>query len=54
MASKPRREKLTIEVEPDVRAALAQWADQKGRPVSNLVRRVLRAVVTEHQEKAAA
>jgi hypothetical protein len=47
--AKPRRERLTVEVEPDVRASLAQWADEEGRPIGNLVRRVLTNVVAEHE-----
>ncbi len=47
--AKPRRERLTVEVEPDVRASLAQWADEEGRPIGNLIRRVLRTVLAEHQ-----
>jgi hypothetical protein len=46
---KQHRERLTIQVEPDVRASLLQWADEEGRPVGNLVRRVLRSAVLEHR-----
>jgi hypothetical protein len=56
---KVHRERITIEVDPDVRAFLAGWAQEEGRPLSNLLRRVLssiadeRAAAREQQARAA-
>jgi hypothetical protein len=47
--TKPARERITVEVEPDVRASLAAWADEEGRPTGNLVRRVLTAAVLDRK-----
>jgi hypothetical protein len=47
---KPRRERLTVEVEPEVRAELVEWADEEGRPVGNLIRRVLGNVVAARRQ----
>jgi hypothetical protein len=48
---KPRRERLTVEVEPEVRAELVEWADEEGRPLGNLVRRLLAHVVSERRQQ---
>lgn len=37
--SKP--EKITLVLEADARQAVARWADEEGRPVSNLLRRIV-------------
>ena len=44
------REKLTLEVEPDLRVALARWADEEGRPLGNLLRRIAAAAVAQHAQ----
>jgi hypothetical protein len=31
-----QREKLTVEIEPDLRKSLARWAEEEGRPVGNV------------------
>jgi hypothetical protein len=45
-----KREKLTVEVEPDLRVALARWADEEGRPLGNLLRRIAAAAVAQHAQ----
>lgn len=47
--AKPRRPRLTLEIELETREALVAWADEEGRPVSNLIRRVLATVVAERR-----
>lgn len=34
-------EKLTVVLEPETRDALLKWAREEGRPVSNLLRRLV-------------
>jgi len=50
--------KLTIVLETDARKEVARWAAEEGRPVSNLVRRLLQAAIerrrVEHRQQAAA
>jgi hypothetical protein len=41
------RDKVTVELDPDVRREIARWAVSEGRGVSNLLRRVLSDVVNE-------
>jgi hypothetical protein len=36
-----RRERLTVEVDPQLRKSLARWAREEGRPVGNLLRRIV-------------
>jgi hypothetical protein len=38
---KPAREKLTVEVEPEVRRSLAQWAAEQDRSISAQIRRLI-------------
>jgi hypothetical protein len=33
-----RKQKLTVELDPELRDSLAQWAAEEGRPVGNLLR----------------
>ena len=48
-------EKLTILLEPETRDAVAKWAAEEGRPVSNLLRRLVeQACVQRRQQRAAA
>jgi hypothetical protein len=50
--TKPRRRpRLTLEVEPETRAALVDWAREEARPVGNLVRRLLGTVVSERRQQ---
>ena len=49
-----RREKLTVELDPDLRESLAQWAADEGRPVGNLLRRIVATSVAQHERQAAA
>jgi hypothetical protein len=35
-----KREKLTVEIDPDLRDALARWATEEARPLGNLLRRI--------------
>jgi hypothetical protein len=54
MAKQKRREKLTLEIEPDLRESLAKWATEEGRPVGNLLRRIVaKAVEAQSAERAA-
>jgi hypothetical protein len=46
---KLRRPRLTVEIEPEVRDELVEWALEEGRPVGNLVRRLLAGVVNERR-----
>jgi hypothetical protein len=41
------RTRITIEVDPVVQQKIAQWAVSEGRPVSNLLRRVLSELVDQ-------
>src|SRR5262249_36310638 len=41
------RERLTVELAPDVRQQIEQWAASEGRPISNLLRRVLSEIVDQ-------
>lgn len=51
---KPAREKLTVEVEPEVRQSLAQWAAEQDRSVSAQIRRlIVQGLQSRHQERAA-
>jgi hypothetical protein len=50
-------EKVTVVLEPDARDAVARWAAQEGRPVSNLVRRIVSQALerrTAEQQQVAA
>jgi hypothetical protein len=54
MAKQKRREKLTVEIEPDLRKSLTKWATEEGRPVGNLLRRIVaKAVEAQSAERAA-
>jgi hypothetical protein len=39
------REKLTVEIEPDLREAVVRWAREEDRPVGNLLRRIVAEAV---------
>ena len=39
--SKPKADKLTVALEPATRGELEQWAAEEGRPVANLLRRIV-------------
>jgi hypothetical protein len=41
------RSRITIEVDPDTEREIARWAIAEGRPVSNLLRRVLSEIVDQ-------
>jgi hypothetical protein len=45
------RPRLTFEVEPETRDELAAWAGEEGRPIGNLVRRLLAHVVSERRQQ---
>jgi hypothetical protein len=40
-----RREKLTVELEPELRGSLTRWALDEDRPVGNLLRRIVAEAV---------
>jgi hypothetical protein len=42
-----RRERLTIEVSPDVRQEIVQWAVAEERTISNLLRHVLGELIDQ-------
>jgi hypothetical protein len=46
--SKP--EKLTLVIEPETRAELAEWAREEGRPVGNLLRRIVCKSVEQRRQ----
>jgi len=46
-----QREKLTVEIEPDLRESLARWAEEEGRPVGNLLRRIVAISVERHERQ---
>jgi hypothetical protein len=52
MAMQKRRQKLTIEIEPDLRQMLAKWATEEGRPVGNLLRRIVSKAVQDQAARA--
>jgi hypothetical protein len=39
------RSRITIEVDPVIQQKIEQWARSEGRPISNLLRRVLSEIV---------
>lgn len=45
--TRAHRERITIEVDPDVWHEIAEWAAAEGRGVSNLLRRVLSEIVDQ-------
>jgi hypothetical protein len=49
-----RYERLTVEIEPEVRESLARWAQEEGRPVGNLLRRIVAAAVAHRAQQTAA
>lgn len=50
--AKPRRRpRITLEIEPEMRAELVDWAREEARPVGNLVRRLLGTVVSERRQR---
>jgi len=42
-------EKLTVVLEPETRNELAEWAREEGRPVSNLLRRLVGKCIEERR-----
>lgn len=46
-----RRERLTVEVDTDLRRSIDRWAREEGRPVSNLVRRIVATATAEHDRR---
>jgi hypothetical protein len=46
--------RTTVELEPIVHAALVRWGREEGRPLSNLLRRVLNGIVAERDRDASA
>lgn len=42
-----RRDRIMIEVDPDTHREIVRWAVAEGRPVSNLLRRVLSEIVDQ-------
>ena len=46
-------EKITVQVEPETRDALAEWAREEGRPVGNLLRRIVRRSVEQRRQEQA-
>jgi hypothetical protein len=46
-----RRERLTVEVDINLRKSIARWAQEEGRPVGNLLRRIVATATAEHDER---
>jgi len=44
-------EKLTLLVEPQDRDALLEWAREDGRPVANLLRRIVVKSIEQHRRR---
>ena len=51
MAAAARRERLTVEVDTDLRKSIAHWAREEGRPVANLLRRIVATATAEHDKR---
>ena len=51
MAAKP--EKLTVVLEPETRNEVAEWAREEGRPVSNLLRRIVDQACAQRRQQSA-
>ena len=49
-----RREKVTVELEPDLRQSLTRWAQDEGRPVGNLLRRLLALAAARYERRRTA
>jgi hypothetical protein len=49
-----RRERLTFEMEPDVKSALETWAREEDRSIGSLLRRIVERSVQERRASAAA
>lgn len=47
-----KQEKLTLVVEPETSDALREWAIEEGRPIANLLRRIVNKSVQEHRQQA--
>jgi hypothetical protein len=46
------RLRLSIEIDRELREALARWADDEGRPLGNLLRRIVALSVAQREEQA--
>jgi hypothetical protein len=46
-----RRERLTVEVDSDLRKSIDRRAHEEGRPVGNLLRRIVAAATAEHDRR---
>jgi hypothetical protein len=44
-------EKLTLVLEQPLREELAQWAIEEGRPISNLLRRVVHQALEQRRQQ---
>jgi hypothetical protein len=51
--TKPRPARITVEVEPEVRQSLAQWADEEDRSISAQIRRLIVKGLQGRQQEAA-
>jgi hypothetical protein len=52
-AAEPHRARITVEVEPEVRQSLAQWADEEDRSISAQIRRLIVKGLQGRQQEAA-
>lgn len=43
-------EKITVQIEPETRAELAEWAREEGRPVGNLLRRIVSKSIEQRRQ----
>jgi hypothetical protein len=51
--TKPKPARITVEVEPEVRRSLAQWADEEDRSISAQIRRLIVKGLQSRQQEAA-
>jgi hypothetical protein len=51
--TKPRPARITVEVEPEVRQSLAQWADEEDRSISAQIRQLIVKGLQGRQQEAA-
>jgi hypothetical protein len=49
--STKQKQRLTIEIEPELGDALARWAIEVGRPTGNLARWLLTVAVAEREQQ---
>ena len=51
--SSSKREQISLMLEPGLRESLTRWAEEEGRPVGNLLRRLVAKAVAQHVRRRA-